>query len=68
MLANADASSRYMRQSAYQSSEVSRTIAMHSEKEKTKFKDVNAVILQLHEISANIQSLADDSRKTADKG
>lgn len=68
VLANADASSRYMRQSAYQITEVSRTIAMHSEKEKTKFKDVNAVILQLHEISANIQSLADDSRKTADKG
>ena len=68
VLANADASSRYMRQSAYQITEVSRTIAIQSEKEKSKFKDVSEVILQLHEISSSIQSLADDSRKTADKG
>lgn len=68
VLANADASSRYMRQSAYQITEVSRSIGMQSEKEKSKFKDVSEVILQLHEISSNIQSLADDSRKTADKG
>jgi methyl-accepting chemotaxis protein len=68
VLANADASSRYMRQSAYQITEVSRSIGMQSEKEKSKFKDASEVILQLHEISSNIQSLADDSRKTADKG
>lgn len=68
VLANADTSSRYMRQSAYQITEVSRNIATQSEKEKAKFKDVNEVIFQLHEISSNIQKLADDSRKTADKG
>lgn len=68
VLANADSSSRYMRQSAYQITEVSRSIATQSEEEKSKFKDVNEVILQLHEISSHIQSLADDSKKTADKG
>ncbi|MFY0641507.1 MAG: methyl-accepting chemotaxis protein [Bermanella sp.] len=68
VLSSADASSRYMRQSAYQITEVSRSIGTQSEKEKSKFKDVSEVILQLHEISSNIQSLADDSRKTADKG
>ena len=68
VLANADTSSRYMRQSAYQITEVSRNIATQSEKEKAKFKDVNEVIFQLHEISSNIQKLADESRKTADKG
>lgn len=68
VLANADASSRYMRQSAYQITEVSRSIATQSAKEKSKFKDVSEVILQLHDVSSNIQSLADGSRKTADKG
>jgi methyl-accepting chemotaxis protein len=68
VLANADSSARYMRQSAYQITEVSRSIAGQSAKEKSKFKDVSEVIFQLHEISSNIQLLADDSRKTADKG
>ncbi len=68
VLANADSSSRYMRQSAYQITEVSRSIATQSEEEKSKFKDVSEVILQLHEISSHIQSLADDSKKTAEQG
>lgn len=68
VLANADSSSRYMRQSAYQITEVSRSIASQSNEEKSKFKEVSEVILQLHEISSHIQSLADDSKKTAEKG
>ena len=68
VLANADSSSRYMRQSAYQITEVSRSIASQSEEEKVKFKEVSEVILQLHEISSQIQLLADDSKQTAEKG
>jgi methyl-accepting chemotaxis protein len=68
VLANADSSSRYMRQSAYQITEVSRSIASQSEEEKSKFKDVSEVIFQLHEISSQVQALADDSKKTAEKG
>lgn len=68
VLANADSSSRYMRQSAYQITEVSKSIANQSAQEKSKFKEVSQVILQLHEISSQIQSLADDSKKTAQKG
>jgi methyl-accepting chemotaxis protein len=68
VLANADSSANYMRQSAYQIPEVSGSIATQSNQEKDKFKDVNEVILQLHEISYQIQSLADDSKQTAEQG
>lgn len=68
VLANADSSSRYMRQSAYQITEVSRSIASQSAEERSKFKEVSDVILQLHDISSQIQSLAEDSKLTADKG
>jgi methyl-accepting chemotaxis protein len=68
VLANADSSARYMRQSAYQITEVSRSIASQSSEEKDKFKGVSEVIIQLNEISSHIQSLAENSKKTAEKG
>jgi methyl-accepting chemotaxis protein len=68
VLANADSSARYMRQSAYQITEVSRSIASQSNEEKEKFKGVSEVILQLHEISSQIQLLAENSKQTAEKG
>ena len=68
VLANAESSSRYMRQSAYQITEVSQSIATQSEEEKSKFTEVSDVILQLHRISEEIQQLADESKSTAEKG
>ena len=54
-----------MRQSAYQITEVSQSIAAQSVEEKDKFKDVSNVIVQLHKISERIQELASDSKQTA---
>ena len=68
VLANAESSSRYMRQSAYQITEVSQSIASQSEEEKNKFTEVSDVILQLHRISEEIQHLADESKNTAERG
>lgn len=68
VLSNAESSSRYMRQSAYQITEVSQSIADQSEEEKNKFTEVSEVILQLHRISEEIQQLADESKTTADRG
>lgn len=65
VLANAESSSNYMRQSAYQITEVSQSIAAQSVEEKDKFKDVSNVIVQLHKISGRIQELASDSKQTA---
>ena len=65
VLANAESSSNHMRQSAYQITEVSQSIAAQSAEEKNKFKDVSNVILQLHKISERIQELASDSKQTA---
>lgn len=68
VLANTDSSSRYMRQSAYQITEVSQSIASQSQQENAKFKEVNQVITELHGISDQIQSLAGESKQTAHKG
>ncbi len=68
VLANADSSSRYMRQSAYQITEVSQSIASQSQQENAKFKEVSQVILELHGISEQIQQLAGESKQTANKG
>lgn len=65
VLANAESSSNHMRQSAYQITEVSQSIAAQSVEEKDKFKDVSNVIVQLHKISERIQELASDSKQTA---
>jgi methyl-accepting chemotaxis protein len=68
VLANTESSSRYMRQSAYQITEVSQSIASQSQQENAKFKEVSQVIVELHGISEQIQQLASESKQTADKG
>lgn len=68
VLANADSSSRYMRQSAYQITEVSQSIANQSQQEDDKLKEVSQVIVELHGISEQIQQLANESKQTAHKG
>ena len=68
VLANADSSSRYMRQSAYQITEVSQSIASQSQQENDKFKEVSQVIVEQHGISKQIQQLAGESKLTAHKG
>lgn len=68
VLSKAENSSRYMRQSAFQITEVSKSIATQSEEEKQKFTEVSDVILELHHISEEIQRLADESKQTAERG
>ncbi len=68
VLANAGAGSRHMRQSAYQITDVNKSIGKQAEEEKNKFTEVSQVIIELHKISEEIQHLADDSKVTAHKG
>lgn len=68
VLASANGSATHMRQSAYQITEVSQSIADQSEEEKRKFKAVSDVIEELDAIAGQIQSLADASKQNAQEG
>ncbi len=68
VLANANGSATHMRQSAYQITEVSESIADQSEEEKRKFRAVSDVIEELNAIAEQIQSLAGESKQNAQQG
>jgi len=61
-------SSLHMRQSGFQITEVSQSIAEQTEHEQARFKEVNDVIVELHDISKQIQNLATESKNKADSG
>ena len=68
VLANANGSATHMRQSAYQITEVSESIADQSEEEKRKFRAVSDVIEELNAIAEQIQTLAGESKQNAQQG
>ena len=68
VLANANGSATHMRQSAYQITEVSESIADQSEEEKRKFRAVSDVIEELNAIAEQIQTLAGESKQNAHQG
>jgi len=68
VLSSASGSATHMRQSAYQITEVSNSIAEQSEEEKRKFMAVSQVIHELNSIATQIQSLANSSTVTAKEG
>lgn len=68
VLSSANGSATHMRQSAYQITEVSNSIAAQSEEEKRKFMAVSQVIHELNNIATQIQSLANSSTITAKEG
>ena len=68
VLSSANGSATHMRQSAYQITEVSNSIAEQAEEEKRKFMAVSQVIHELNSIATQIQSLANSSTITAKEG
>lgn len=68
VLSSANGSALHMRQSAYQITEVSNSIAAQSEEEKRKFMAVSQVIKELNSISSQIQSLAESSAESTKAG
>lgn len=68
VLSNADNGAVHMRQSAYQITEVSKSISNQSEEEKRKFSAASDVIQELNGIAESIQSLAEASKASAKEG
>ena len=68
VLSNANNGAVHMRQSAYQITEVSKSISKQSEEEKRKFSAASDVIRELNSIAESIQSLAEASKSSAKEG
>lgn len=68
VLSNANNGAVHMRQSAYQITEVSKSISNQSEEEKRKFSAASDVIRELNSIAESIQALAEASKTSAKEG